>query len=198
MVISSNGGIRPAREDRVALGQVSGGQHPTLLCRFLHQDYFLPFVVTTMRADMVRHLRFMAVRTLGNGGHRQVVVGPPAILPRFRVSSFWIRHSFSSFLPLVMQRGDSPLLRARQSLPAHSYRLKWAPFEIVSSPHHSSLSEAKGESWSGGAQAQSVKFRLAPQTGHKPRHSLLQITFMGIESITCSVATSANSIPSPE
>ena len=32
---------------------------------FLHQDCFVPLVVTTMRADMVRHLRFVAVRALG-------------------------------------------------------------------------------------------------------------------------------------
>ena len=55
----------------------------------------------------------MAVRALGDRGHREMVVGPPAILARFRMSSFGIRHGFSSFLPFVMQRGDPPLLRAR-------------------------------------------------------------------------------------
>jgi hypothetical protein len=61
-----------------------------------------------------------------------------------------------------------------------------------------SLSEAKGESSRGRGQWHDTRFRLAPQTGHKPRQSARQITFMGTERITCSVATSASSMPSPE
>jgi len=87
---------------------------------------------------MVRHLGFVAVRALGQCGCGEEIVRPPAILPRFRVSSFWIRHSLSSSLSssATLQGGmcrakarryfpsihiaarDRPLLRARQSYPA--------------------------------------------------------------------------------
>ena len=143
----------------------------------------------------------MAVRAFGDRGRREMVVGPPAILPRFRMSSFGIRHGFASFLPFIMQRGDRPLLRARQSHPALFLLERKAAFEnhfLAPSRYHSFLSEAKGESSCGGAQWHDTRFRLAPQPGHKPRQSARQITFMGTERITCSVATSASSIPSPE
>ena len=42
----------------------------------------------------------MAVRALRDGGRREMVVGSPAVLPRLRMSSFRIRHIFSSFREL--------------------------------------------------------------------------------------------------
>lgn len=62
---------------------------------------------------------------------------------------------------------------------------------------HSSLSEAKGESMRGAGQLHFMRFRFAPQTGHKPWHSGRQTVFIGSARITCSVTTSVSATPSP-
>jgi hypothetical protein len=67
-----------------------------------HEELFLsgfdnfPFlVIAAVRTRAVRHAQFVAIRTFGEGARCQMIMRPPAIPPRFGVSSFWIRHIYS-------------------------------------------------------------------------------------------------------
>ncbi len=62
----------------------------SLRCRFLSR---FALIVSAMRANLVRLLHFVAVRTLRQRGLRQKVVRPPGAGASLRMPSFWVRHS---------------------------------------------------------------------------------------------------------
>src|SRR5467141_4878817 len=49
--------------------------------------------MSAMRANLVRLLHFMAIRTLGQRRLGQKIVRPPGAGPALRMPSFWVRHS---------------------------------------------------------------------------------------------------------
>src|SRR5256885_1988510 len=61
----------------------------------LHRDDFASFVVTALRTDTMRLLRFMALRTDGRRLLLEEVMCAPGACSRFAVASFWVRHFFS-------------------------------------------------------------------------------------------------------
>jgi len=69
--------------------------------------YFAAFVLAAMRAHAVRELRLVAVRTLGEPGGLQRIVGAAVIRPPLGVSAFWIRHSFLKFRKSGVRRQKS-------------------------------------------------------------------------------------------
>lgn len=138
--------------------------------RLFHQDGFAPAIISAMRAGLMGQLGFVAMRALRELGPRKMIVRPAAVAPRLGMSSFWVRHLFSDSFRRPPGSGGA----------LYSSRA------------------ANGESPRPFGQLQEVRFRSAPQTGHKPRQSGRQITFIGMDRITCSVTRSASAIPSPE
>src|SRR5258708_13744671 len=49
--------------------------------------------MSAMRANLVRLLHFVAIRTLGQRRLGQEIVCPPRAGPALRMPSFWVRHS---------------------------------------------------------------------------------------------------------
>jgi hypothetical protein len=68
------------------------------LAGFFHFHYFATFVVTALGAGAMRHLLFVAVRTLGERVLRQRVVRAASGTTFLRVSPFWIRHGKFLFI----------------------------------------------------------------------------------------------------
>src|SRR5215467_3575722 len=154
----------------------------------------LAFVVATVRAGLVRLLHFVAMRALAQGRLGQMIVGPPGACPPLGMSPFWIWH------------GTSPSLyfeRVRWSLPASTHlttrktELRTKFYCFLSQSCLSRASGAIRGSMAWVSHRQSSWFKFTPQLAHSPRQSLLQMTFIGTESSTCSLSTSARNSPSP-
>jgi hypothetical protein len=62
----------------------------SLLSRFLRR---FTLVESAVRANLVRALHFVAIRTLGQRRLGQKVVRPPGAGPTFRMPALWVRHS---------------------------------------------------------------------------------------------------------
>jgi len=62
---------------------------------------FPPFIIAAIRASLMRLFHFMTVWALGQGRGCQKIVRAPLVLPRMRVTAFWIRHTNSFYVPLM-------------------------------------------------------------------------------------------------
>jgi hypothetical protein len=60
---------------------------------------FPAFIVTALRARLVRLFHFVTVRALGKRRSFQEIVCAPLVLSRVRVTSFWIGHANSFLWP---------------------------------------------------------------------------------------------------
>jgi hypothetical protein len=80
------------------------------LLRFLHQDDFLPAIITAVRAGLVWHLLLVAMGTLGERLRAQEVVRSPAARSCLGMSSLRICHMIVTLLGNVLQREDDSRL----------------------------------------------------------------------------------------
>src|SRR5437867_8687216 len=69
---------------------------------FGHEELFLSgldnfplLVVAAVRTGPMRHAQLVAIGAFREGSRRQMIVRPPAVAPRLRVSSFWIWHTLT-------------------------------------------------------------------------------------------------------
>src|SRR5439155_26034350 len=69
---------------------------------FGHEELFLSsldnlrlLVVAAVRTGPMRHPQLVAIGAFREGSRRQMIVRPPAVAPRLRMSSFWVWHTLT-------------------------------------------------------------------------------------------------------
>ena len=117
-------------------------------------DWALP-VIAAMRADAVRRLGLVTLRTEAGRGSRERVVRAPFRGASFRVSTFWIRHLYRSAV----------------------YSLR-STVALQESPFSAFNAASRGSSHTG-AQSQEPTFRFVPHCEQSPLQSSRHNGFIG-------------------